>query len=810
MRALRDIVEKPMLSTADLVTWGIPVGPGVVLCKNGMLLAGWYYEGSDSSAQSEPEQEHVAQVTNAALASLGGEYSLWIDACRMPFVQYPSEDQCHFPDPVTRLIDSERREQYASAGAHYKTLQAIVIGYMLPTDKEARLGSFMFEGADTSKDAGAQKALETFVRTIDDLEDRLIGVLGLCRMISKPIPGIDNAEEDELLTHLRYCLTGDFATTLLPPPGVFLDSTLNAQLLVTGLTPKVGEDYVCTVGIDAFPESSYTGIIDILATLPFPCRWSTRWIALDQVDAMAVLQKYRRQWAQKTRSLLDQILQRDHREGTQVNQDAVAMVADVDQANALAESGMAGFGYFTANILIRGPSLPVVTEQARTVRQVIIQQGFGARIEDMNAVETFLGTLPGHIGENVRRPVMHTRHLANMLALTTAWTGLPTCPNPMYPPNSPPLVMATTDNSTPFCFNLAVGDVGHTLLFGPTGMGKSTLLCFLAAQFRRYPNARVQTFDIGRSMEALTMGVGGTHFDVSGDGSSLSFAPLAQLTEDVAWEADYIETLMRLQGHVPTAPERNEITRALLAMARSDQNSNMTVLEITLQASNLKDLIKPYTVNGAYGNLLDAEGATNVYADPWQCFEVGELMNLDDKVRLPVLLHLFHEIERHFDGTPSLLILDEAWAMLGHDVFRDKIREWLKTLRKQNVSVVMATQSLSDATRSGILDVLVESCLTNIFLPNPEARQGDPRTLYESLGLRPGEIETIATATAKREYLVRSTLGSRLVNFHLGSVAMAFCGVAPAELPPLREMKERMGDTWYATYLEERGITYAG
>ena len=85
---------------------------------------------------------------------------------------------------------------------------------------------------------------------------------------------------------------------------------------------------------------------------------------------------------------------------------------------------------------------------------------------------------------------------------------------------------------------------------------------------------------------------------------------------------------------------------------------------------------------------------------------------MGDRNLIPVLLYLFRRIEKRLTGEPSLLILDEAWLMLGHPVFRDKIREWLKVLRKANCAAVLAPQSISDADRSAIIDVLKEICPT--------------------------------------------------------------------------------------------------
>ena len=144
----------------------------------------------------------------------------------------------------------------------------------------------------------------------------------------------------------------------------------------------------------------------------------------------------------------------------------------------------------------------------------------------------------------------------------------------------------------------------------------------------------------------------------------------------------------------------------------------------------------------------------------WNCliltvFEIETLLSLGDRYALPVLLYLFRRIEKSLAGQPAAIILDEAWIMLGHPVFRNKIQEWLKTLRKANCLVLLATQSLSDAANSGILDNILEATATKLFLPNLYARDEDTSALYRRMGLNNRQIEILATAVPKRQYYYR-------------------------------------------------------
>ena len=795
-------------STADLLTWAVMIDEGVVLCKTGAMLGGWYYRGPDLATASPQEKEHIAQVVNQALTALDGDYMIHVDAGRVPASDYPRAEESHFPDPVTARIDQERREQIQAQGARFETVQSLILTYLPPDAGEARLANFVFDD-DTPKDktaegrAAALHALRVFHAAMDDLEDRLSAVLTVERM-GKSAPGMP--PYDELLSHLYWTTTGELAMLQLPEDAQYLDAVINGHEIFSGTTPHVGDKYVQVLAIDGFPSGTFAGCLEGLSELAAEYRWSTRFILQSREAAKADLHRYRRQWNQRVRSLVDQLLHPVPTAKSVINQDAAQMAAETETALSDQESGLVSYGYYSATLVMMGPDLTLLQEQAREARRIILAHGFAARLETLNAMEAWLGSLPGHIRENVRRPMVHTLHLANLLPLATSWTGEQHAPCPQYPPFSPPLLWAATAGSTPYRLNLHVGDVGHTLMFGPTGAGKSTALGLIAAQFRRYADARVFVFDKGHSAEALCRAVGGSYYEVTGDAEGLNFCPLARATdpENVGWAAEWVETLVELQGHTVTVSERNEITRALRALA-GQASRTLTALEIEIQSTPLKEMLKQYTIGGRYGELLDADQAPQEHAD-FVVWEVGELMNREARIHLPVLLHLFREMEVSLDGSPTLVILDEAWVMLGHPVFREKIREWLKTLRKHNCAVLLATQSLADAIGSGIVDLLVESCATRIFLPNPGADQGDTPVMYKSMGISPAEVQAIKAARPKREYYVTSAMGSRMVDLSLGPVALAFVGVDPSELPAIRERERRDGADWPRQYLAERGL----
>lgn len=794
-------------SFADLVPYAGLVDDGIILLKDGSLLSGWYFAGPDSESSTNHERNEVSRQVNTILARLGSGWMVQVDAVRVPASAYPSVDECHFPDAVTRAIDEERRRHFEKGRGHFESQHALILTYRPPEPRQSALTRYVYSDKESRTASYADVVLETFQSAIREVEQYLANVLTIRRMITREVAeGRDGriARYDELFQFIKFCIAGENHPMRLPAIPMYLDWLATAEFQ-HGLSPVVDDRYVSVVAIDGYPAESWPGILNSLDLMPLSYRWSSRFIFLDEQEARQRLERTRKKWLQKVRPFFDQLFQTQSRS---VDQDAMLMVAETEDAIAEASSQLVAYGYYTPVIVLFDSDQRRLRDHAEAVRRLIQAEGFGARIETLNATEAYLGSLPGVSYANIREPLVHTRNLADLLPLNSIWSGKATAPCPYYPPNSPPLMQVAT-GSTPFRLNLHVDDVGHTLIVGPTGSGKSTLLALIVAQFRRYAGAQVFAFDKGNSLLPLTLATGGDHYRLgAGEGDrTLSFCPLSELSDegDRAWASDWIETLLSLQGIKVLPEHRNAIARQVGLMAEA-RGRSLSDFVSGVQMREIKDALLPYTVDGPMGHLLDAEGDGLKLGD-FQTFEMAELMQLGERIVVPVLLYLIRRISKRLDGNPSLIVLDEAWVMLGHSTFAGKIEEWLREVRKLNCAVILATQSLSDAARSGIVDVLKEGCATKICLPNGAAAQPGTRDFYQNLGFNERQIEIVATATPKREYYVASSEGRRLFDMALGPVALSFVGASgKADLQRIQQLYERAGENWPIEWLRERGV----
>lgn len=782
----------------DHLPWAALVAPGIVLNKDGSFLRVFGFRGPDLESATEAELVATAARVNNFLKRFGSGWALFVEAERREALGYP---QSTFPDPASALVDLERQANFEGDRAHFESFYYLTLVWLPPADGEARTERALVAGDGENQGRDWRAALGTFLTQTTRAFDLLAAVM----------PEIRALDDEETLTYLHGTVSDRLHRIKAPETPVYLDAILGDTPLTGGLEPVLGSLHLRTLTVLGFPASSTPSILDGLNAQDFGYRWVTRFIPLDRTDATRELTRLRRQWFNKRKSVTALLREVLYNQPVQLlDSDADNKVADCNLALQALGQDYVGFGYLTVTVTVADLDAAAADEKGRSVERVINGLGFTVRRERMNAVEAWLSSIPGQVYANVRQPLVHTLNLSHLMPLSSVWAG----PAQNRHLAGPPLLFAETNGSTPFRLSTHVGDVGHMLVVGPTGAGKSVLLAILALQFRRYPGARIAIFDKGWSARIPVLAMGGNHhaLGAAAEARQLAFQPLRSIDEaaTLSWAAGWLADLLEHE-QVKVTPEIKEILwSALQSLASAPETERtLTGLSILLQSNALKSALHPYTLEGPYGRLLDA-AEDRLEMAQIQCFETEELMN-EGRAVLPILTYLFHRLEERFDGSPTLLILDEAWLFLDNPLFASRIREWLKVLRKKNVAVVFATQSLADISRSSIAPALLESCPQRIFLPNDRAIEPQQRSAYEAFGLNARQIELIARASPKRDYYLQSAKGNRLFDLALGPIARALCGASGPEAQRcVDSILGRHGRPEFARcWLEESGLNWA-
>lgn len=790
---------------ADHLPWAALVAPGVVLNKDGSFQKTLRFRGPDLESATQAELVSITARANNVLRRLGSGWALHIEAQRREALSYP---QGSFPDAASWLVDEERRAGFEAEGSHFESRTYLTLTFLPAPDQVDRAGQVLLERPEESVGRDWRQGLARFEAEVARVLDLLAGFM----------PEIAALDDAETLTYLHGTISARQHLVAVPEVPIYLDGLLADTPLTGGLEPMLGEAHLRTVTILGFPGSSQPGMLDALNHQDFAYRWVTRFIALDKTEATKALTKLRRQWFNKRKSVTAMLREVMYNQPAQLmDSDADNKMVDADLALQALGGDHVAFGYLTTTITVMDSDRKRVEDKLRTVERIVNGLGFTCIREGMNAVEAWLSSLPGQVYANVRQPLVHTLNLAHLMPLSSVWAG----PARNEHLAGPPLLQARTSGSTPFRLSTHVGDVGHMMIAGPTGAGKSVLLGLIALQFRRYPDSQIYIFDKGLSARAAVLACGGSHHalglggieenDESGEGG-IAFQPLRHITrpDERAWAAQWIGALLAHEKVLVTPEIKDMVWSALTSLAGAPApERTMTGLTMLLQSSMLRSALSPYTLEGPFGSLLDA-ARDDLSLSDLQCFETEALMGQAGAIA-PVLTYLFHRLEARFNGRPTLLILDEAWVFLDHPLFAARIREWLKVLRKKNVSVIFATQSLADIAQSTIAPAIIESCPQRILLPNDRAIEPQSRASYERFGLNSRQIELISRATPKRHYYLQSSRGNRLFELGLGPVALALVGSADPATQRLidRLLAEHPRSEFAARFLAERGLPWA-
>ncbi|MGY4334800.1 type IV secretion/conjugal transfer VirB4 family ATPase [Bradyrhizobium sp. LB7.2] len=783
---------------ADFLPWAALVDEGIILNKDGSFQRTARFRGPDLDSSVPAELVAVAGRLNNALRRLGSGWAVFVEAQRHSAGRYPPDT---FPDVASALVDAERKAQFEEASSHYESSYYLTFLYLPPAESAAAAERLLYEGSQRAAGADPREVLAGF-------SDRTSRVL---QLVEGFMPECGWLDDEQTLTYLHSTVSTKRHRVRVPEIPMYLDALLADQSLVGGLEPMLGDAHLRVLTLVGFPTATTPGILDELNRLAFPYRWSTRAIMLDKTDATKLLTRIRRQWFAKRKSIASILKEVMTNEASALlDSDAHNKAMDADSALQELGSDQIGEVFVTATVTAWDRDPRAADEKLRLAEKVIQGRDFTCMAETVNAVEAWLGSLPGQTYANVRQPPVSTLNLAHMIPLSAVWAGEVRD----HHLKAPPLFFGKTEGSTPFRFSLHVGDVGHTLVIGPTGAGKSVLLALMALQFRRYSAAQIIAFDFGGSIRASAIAMGGDWHDLGGalESSELvALQPLARIDDigERGWASDWIASILTRERIEVTPETKDHVWSALTSLASAPVTERtLTGLSVLLQSNALKRALQPYCLGGAYARLLDGEherlGEASV-----QVFETDGLIGTS--VAPAVLAYLFHRIEDRLDGRPTLLIIDEGWLALDDADFAGKLREWLKTLRKKNASVVFATQSLADIDGSKIAPAIIESCPTRILLPNDRAIEPQIMAIYRRFGLNDRQIEILARATPKRHYYCQSRRGNRLFELGLGEIALAFVAASSKADQALidRVLAEHGRDEFVTGWLKARDLGWA-
>ncbi|XP_060078904.1 probable conjugal transfer protein TrbE part 2 [Ylistrum balloti] len=703
----------------------------------------------------------------------------------------------NFDNALCAFLNKEREQQFKDDVAQLFTSDCyLTITYQIPSDQQDKTIQFFVSDEPTDGSLTRSRIRDYFLERLSQVEGVLKNLFFEFRRLSPT----------ELLTYLKCCIDGDDSPVRINANGPYLSYYLASKDFYGGRKPTIGDKHIRTIGIQGFPVESSPQLLSVLHSQPLSYRWHQRLIFYSPEDAKREASRREKKWYQKRQTLIGHLREEAYGDvGRTENQAAVEMSEDAMRAVHDIDRGDIRMGAYSTVVVVMHESSDVVTEQAAFVRDTFEELGFPARIESLNASQAYLGSLPGESEWNGRKSLINTVQFADLMPTTTLWAGHRYHPNDTYPSYSPPLMHTVSTGSTPFRLTPFVGDVGHFIVLGPTGKGKTVLMNQIAVSFNRYQQAELFGFDIKHGLFVTTMAAGGNYYDLLASDSKLQLRPLGYLDdpEGLLWSQQWIKAVLALNDYQVTAEDNNEIIESLKSLRQSPTRT-LSEFVLQIQKRMIRDIFVQYTRQGPLGMLLDGEQDT-VSESRWNIFEQEKLLDLEERFSAPILLTLFNIADRRMQGQPFYMPYDEGWQAIRNPLIATKYEEALRKFRSKNAAVGMATQSVAEIIGSSLKPVILENVPTKIFLSNPAIY--DHRELYQEIGLSEQEVSLISHLVPKQQYYYRSDDGRRIFDLDLRAVSLAFvAATSKQDVQRCKQMMAMHGDAWVSLWLEYKGI----
>ena len=727
-------------------------------------LRGLLFETADSD-----ELNYRAELRDAMLRAIGSSrFAIYHHILRR---QIDVDLEAEFPDSFSADLDRRWKKRQATKKLYVNELILTVVRRPL----QGKIGLLERLRSGAAKPTAEMAANE--VRQLTSAVDGLKSALAAYDPELLTIHRQGDAWFSDPLAFLSYLLNGEDRPVRLAHEDIANYLPMRrisfghdaAELGPTGYEPRA---FLGMLSVKDYPGFTTPGMLDDIFRLPFEMVVSQSFAF---VERKAVLDRMNLA-IRRMRSAEDE---------------AISLRNELSIAKDDVAAGRAAFGEHHTSFAIRGETLKEVDEGIAEVSAALADLGVVAVREEIALELAFWAQFPGNFPYIARRGLVSTSNFASLSSLHNFASGKASGNH-----WGEAVTLLETTSAGPYLFNFHVGDLGNFTVIGPSGSGKTVILNFLLAQARKF-GPRIIFFDKDRGAELFIRAMGGSYDRLHPElPSGLNPLQLPDTPSNRQFLMDWLAVLAGGASAEESADIRDAVDASYAQPAQLRRIRYLVDLFRGGHRPHSADLyarLRPWWGEGERAWLFDNEvDRTDVDART-----VGFDMTgiLDDAVsRTPAMLYLFHRVEDRLDGSPAIIVIDEGWKALDDEVFERRIKDWEKTIRKRNGIVGFATQNAEDALQSKISGAIIEQAATQIFTPNPKAREED---YIGGFGLSAHELEIVRTLPdTSRAFLVRQGNESAVVRLDLNGEReiLAILSGRERSVRLLDEIREKVGE----------------
>ncbi|MEL6820032.1 MAG: type IV secretion protein [Pseudomonadota bacterium] len=725
------------LPTSEPLYKGLPyvsaINDKTILLKDGSLLGSFVVEGINADTSDEMQIVELNQAMSKFISQQRSKIGFYIN--RLSHRDIPKFDSVDV-DPFSREVDRRWQKYLDICGLRKRTTMVSIV--LAPPQQATKLFNFFADSSEQlreSMEARAEelnKVVETCIATMEGAKPKRLAVSG----------GL-------WLGLMKFLIDGNLR--LIKPGAKFAPL---ADIISNSMITFRGDSFLCeggaptetkfgsVISLKDYPTDTYPGIFDRL-DLPYDLAITQSFTPIDNLSAQNKIALVRRQMAAAADA-------------------AVSLMAQLEVAEDNVASGRMVFGEHHCSAVVFGDSLEELETAVALVSRSLQESGAAYVRERYASRAVYFAQHAGNFQYRTRPAMISAANFTNMACMHAQPTGYSKEKSPW----GDAVTIVPTARGEAFRFNFHLPGkkdsrtVGHTLVLGQTGSGKTLGTAFLLCQAQRL-KPRIILFDKDNGFEMAVRCMGGSYQNVR-LGIETGLNPMQAEADErgAAWLTDWLVALAENDGSQLNSAQIDALSEAVSSNTTADPSlQNFEQLRGQLRSvddnGDLHMRLGRWDYDGQFGWMFGGKGLDPMsFTDRITAFDLTEIFD-NDMVRTAWLSYVFRRIERQVeDEYPTLIVLDEAWKLLDDSYFQSRLKDWMLTMRKKNVAVILLTQRVSHITQSAAGAGILESAVS--------------RLIYPSMFNNEVELAPLALTSREAEFLQMSNHGNHFALYKSG------------------------------------------